>query len=43
MDGHAQQHLWGLPQEHSQNVQNWTRAENIDVGLDLADVDNQST
>jgi hypothetical protein len=43
VDGHAQQHLRGLPQERSQNVQNGTGAERIDVRLNLADVDNQST
>lgn len=43
VDGHAQQHLRGPPKERSQNVQNWTGAENIDVGLNLADVGNQST
>ena len=42
MDGHAQQHLRRLPEEHSQNVQNGTGAENVNVGLDPADVDNQS-
>jgi hypothetical protein len=40
VDGHAQQHPRGLPQEHTQNVQYWTGAKDIDVGLDLFGVDN---
>ena len=42
VDGHAQQHPRGLTQEHRQSVQTWAGAEDIDFGMDVADVDNQS-